>query len=126
MVDGWMYEAPDHSQCKCCTDIGSRTLSSRTKTVPITILLLVRLEQKVREVSAIRRIDDIHRHSAVVGNLQFLNNVQLRESGIGGQVADFEISRLFGRRSDHSDSLGTEDTCLGMTRMLAEAMLAYC
>jgi hypothetical protein len=94
--------------------------------VPITILLLVRLEQKVREVSAIRRIDDIHRHSAVVGNLQFLNNVQLRESGIGGQVADFEISRLFGRRSDHSDSLGTEDTCLGMTRMLAEAMLAYC
>ena len=49
----------------------------------------------------------LHRHSTIVGNLQFLDNVQLRESGIGSQIADFEKSRLFGRRRHLSNGLST-------------------
>jgi len=82
-------------------------LSSRTKTVPITILLLVRLEQGVSEAPVGDWVGNIHRHATVVGNLQFLDNVQLGESGIGSQVADLEIGRLLGRCSHLLDGLGT-------------------
>jgi len=102
-----MYRTRNHSQSICCEERGSRTLSSRTKTVPITTLLLVRLNHDVRETSVVEREDDLHRHATIVGNLQFLDNVQLRESGIGSQIADFEVSRLFGRRSHLSDSFST-------------------
>lgn len=102
-----MCRIQSHSQSKCCTEIGSRTLSSRTKTVPITILLLVRLGRDISEASGGERVSDIHRYSTIVGKLEFFNDVQLRESGIGSQVADFEISRLFSGRSHSSDSLST-------------------
>jgi hypothetical protein len=114
-----------HLHCICCKERGSRTLSSRTKTVPITILLLVRLE-KMSEKLHRQYAGDVHRHSTIVGNFQFLDNVQLGESGIGSQIADFEISRLFGGRSHLSNSLSTENSCLGMAFMLAEGTLALC
>jgi hypothetical protein len=53
------------------------------------------------------RVSDIHRYSAIVGKLQLIHDVQLRESGIGSQVADFEISRLFGSASHLADGLST-------------------
>jgi hypothetical protein len=121
-----IYRIPKHLHCRCCTDIGFRTLSSRTKTVPITILLLVRLQQHVRKTLAIGRVSDIHRYSAIVDKLQLLDDVQLREPGIGSQVADFEITRLFGRPSHLADSLNTQNACLGMALMLTKVgMLAY-